>query len=131
MKPAIRLAFILSFAITFFVLACPTASAQERLCDPKRPTCRASQGAAVTVIPGAVFSGSLDGGMRAYSTSDGKILWTYDSNREFQTVNSVKAIGGGLEGPGAIVSGGMLYFNSGYGGFIGNPGNVLLAFGID
>jgi hypothetical protein len=25
----------------------------------------------------------------------------------------------------------MLFFNSGYGGFIGNPGNVLLAFGID
>jgi polyvinyl alcohol dehydrogenase (cytochrome) len=103
---------------------------QKPLCGDGR-TCRASQGAAVTVIPGAVFSGSLDGGMRAYSTADGKILWTYDSNREFQTVNNVKAIGGGLEGPGAIVSGGMLYFNSGYGGFVGNPGNVLLAFGVD
>ena len=103
---------------------------QKPLCGEGR-TCRASQGAAVTVIPGAVFSGSLDGGMRAYSTSDGKIHWTYDSNREFQTVNNVKAIGGGLEGPGAIVSGGMLYFNSGYGGFVGNPGNVLLAFGVD
>jgi polyvinyl alcohol dehydrogenase (cytochrome) len=103
---------------------------QKPLCGEGR-TCRASQGAAVSVIPGAVFSGSLDGGMRAYSTTDGTILWTYDSNREFQTVNSVKAIGGGLEGPGAIVSGGMLYFNSGYGGFIGNPGNVLLAFGVD
>ncbi len=104
---------------------------QERLCDPKRPTCRASQGAAVTVIPGAVFSGSLDGGMRAYSTKDGAILWTFDTNKEFPTINGVKANGGGLEGPGAIVSGGMLYFNSGYGGFVGNGGNVLLAFGID
>jgi polyvinyl alcohol dehydrogenase (cytochrome) len=103
---------------------------QKPLCGEGR-TCRASQGAAVTAIPGAVFSGSLDGGMRAYSTTDGKILWTFDSNREFQTVNGVKALGGGLEGPGAIVSGGMLYFNSGYGGFIGNPGNVLLAFGVD
>jgi polyvinyl alcohol dehydrogenase (cytochrome) len=103
---------------------------QKPLCGEGR-TCRASQGAAVTVIPGAVFSGSLDGGMRAYSTADGKILWTYDSNREFQTVNNVKAIGGGLEGPGAIVSGGMVFFNSGYGGFVGNPGNVLLAFGVD
>ena len=75
------------------------------------------------------FSGSLDGGMRAYSTKDGAILWTFDTNKEFQTVNGVKANGGGLEGPGAIVSGGMLYFNSGYGGFVGNGGNVLLAFG--
>ncbi len=103
---------------------------QKPLCGEGR-TCRASQGAAITAIPGAVFSGSLDGGMRAYSTKDGSILWTFDSNREFQTVNGVKALGGGLEGPGAIVSDGMLFFNSGYGGFIGNPGNVLLAFGTD
>jgi polyvinyl alcohol dehydrogenase (cytochrome) len=103
---------------------------QKPLCGTGR-TCRASQGAAVTVIPGAVFSGSLDGGMRAYSTADGTILWTFDSNQEFKTVNNVKAIGGGLEGPGAIASDGMLYFNSGYGGFVGNPGNVLLAFGVD
>jgi polyvinyl alcohol dehydrogenase (cytochrome) len=104
---------------------------QERLCDKTKPTCRASQGAAVTVIPGAVLSGSLDGGMRAYSTKDGSILWTFDSNKEFTTVNGVKANGGGLEGGGAIVSGRMLFFNPGYGGFVGNGGNVLLAFGID
>jgi polyvinyl alcohol dehydrogenase (cytochrome) len=103
---------------------------QKPLCGEGR-TCRAAQGAAVTVIPGAVLSGSLDGGMRAYSTATGEILWTFDTNREFQTVNGVKAIGGGMDGPGAIVSGGMIYFNSGYGGFVGNPGNVLLAFGVD
>ena len=34
-------------------------------------------------------------------------------------------------GPGPIVVGGMMYVNSGYGGLIGNPGNVLLAFGLD
>ena len=26
-------------------------------------------------IPGALFSGSLDGHLRAYSTANGKILW--------------------------------------------------------
>jgi polyvinyl alcohol dehydrogenase (cytochrome) len=104
---------------------------QQRLCDTSKPTCRASQGAAVTAIPGAVLSGSLDGGLRAYSSTDGKIIWQYNSNQDYQTVNGVKANGGGLEGPGPIVSGGMLFFNSGYGGFIGNPGNVLLAFGVD
>jgi hypothetical protein len=25
----------------------------------------------------------------------------------------------------------MLYINSGYGGLVGRPGNVLLAFGVD
>jgi polyvinyl alcohol dehydrogenase (cytochrome) len=85
----------------------------------------------VTAIPGAVLSGSLDGGMRAYSAKDGSIIWSFDTNRAFETVNGVKANGGGIEGPGPIVAGGMIFFNSGYGGFVGNPGNVLLAFGID
>jgi polyvinyl alcohol dehydrogenase (cytochrome) len=104
---------------------------QPRLCATNRPTCRASQGAAVTAIPGAVLSGSLDGGLRAYSAKDGSVLWLVDTNKEFETVNGVKANGGGLEGPGPIVAGGMLFVNSGYGGFVGNPGNVLLAFGLD
>jgi polyvinyl alcohol dehydrogenase (cytochrome) len=104
---------------------------QPRLCNNSSPACRAAQGGAATAIPGAVFSGSLDGGMRAYSATDGSIIWMFDTNREFETVNGVKATGGGIEGPGAIVAGGMLFFNSGYGGILGRPGNVLLAFGID
>ena len=104
---------------------------QTRLCNASQPSCRAAQGGAVTVIPGAVLSGSLDGGMRAYSTRDGSILWTFDTNRSFDTVNGVMANGGGIEGPGAIVANGMVFFNSGYGGVLNRPGNVLLAFGID
>jgi hypothetical protein len=42
-----------------------------------------------------------------------------------------EALGGGLDGPGAIVSGGMIYFNSGYGGFVGNPATCYLAFGVE
>jgi polyvinyl alcohol dehydrogenase (cytochrome) len=94
------------------------------------PQCRPAQGAAVTVIPGAVLSGSLDGGMRAYSTATGEVLWLFDTRGEHQTVNGVTATGGGMDGPGAIVAGGMLFFNSGYGGFGRPGGNVLLAFGL-
>ena len=83
------------------------------------------------MIPGAVFSGSHDGGLRAYSTTDGKVLWTFDANREFTTVNGVKANGASMDGPGAIVAGGMLYVNAGYGGLVGRPGNVLLAFALE
>jgi polyvinyl alcohol dehydrogenase (cytochrome) len=101
------------------------------LCGAKRQGCGAGQGAAVTVIPGAVFSGSHDGGLRAYSTTDGKVLWTFDANREFTTVNGVKANGASMDGPGAIVAGGMLYVNAGYGGLVGRPGNVLLAFALE
>jgi polyvinyl alcohol dehydrogenase (cytochrome) len=96
-----------------------------------RPGCSPAQSAAVTVIPGVVFSGSLDGHLRAYATGDGRILWDVDTMRDYQTVNGVKANGGAVDGPGPVVVSGMLYVNSGYGIFGGSPGNVLLAFSVD
>jgi polyvinyl alcohol dehydrogenase (cytochrome) len=104
--------------------------APPKLCGTAQ-RCNAAQGGAVTAIPGAVFSGSGDGGIRAYSTRDGSILWQFDTNRDFQTVNGVRANGGTMDGPGPVVAGGMVYVNSGYGGFFGRSGNVLLAFGVD
>ena len=93
--------------------------------------CKAGQGAAPTAIPGAVLSGALDGALRAYSVRDGKILWTYDTRPEVHTVNAVKAHGGAMDGAGPIVVNGMMYINSGSGGLIGQPGNVLIALGLD
>ena len=54
-------------------------------------------------MPGSAFSGSLDGHLRAYSTIDGKILWDYDTAKEFQTKNGVKASGGPLDHGGATI----------------------------
>jgi len=105
--------------------------AEPPLCGPPGRDCNAAQGAAVTAVPGAVLSGSGDGGLRAYAAEDGRVLWQFDTNREFTTVNGVKAKGGSMDGPGAIVAGGLLFVNSGYGGIVGRPGNVLLVFGVD
>jgi polyvinyl alcohol dehydrogenase (cytochrome) len=91
--------------------------------------CSPSQPAAVTGIPGVVFSGAVDGHMRAFSSEDGKVLWDFDTVRDFSTVNSVKAHGGSIDGPGAVVVKGMVFINSGYPRNGGMPGNVLLAFG--
>ncbi|HVG70512.1 MAG TPA: PQQ-binding-like beta-propeller repeat protein, partial [Vicinamibacterales bacterium] len=107
-----------------------TAPPGERLCGTVRG-CSAAQGAAVTAMPGIVFAGSMDGGVRAYSAADGKVVWQFDTNREFETVNGVPAKGGAMDGPGPVVSGGMVYVLSGYVSLIGRPGNVLLAFGVD
>jgi polyvinyl alcohol dehydrogenase (cytochrome) len=96
-----------------------------------KPNCSPAQSAAVTVIPGVVFSGSLDGHLRAYATADGRIVWDVDTAVDYQTVNGVKAKGGSLDGPGPVVVGGTLYVNSGYGMFGEMPGNVLLAFSVD
>lgn len=95
------------------------------------PGCNAAQSAAITVIPGVVFSPSNDGALRAYSTKDGSIIWEFDTNREFETVNGVPAKGASMIGPGPAIAGGMVYVNSGYVGFGGRAGNVLLAFGVE
>ncbi len=79
-------------------------------------------------MPGLVFSGSMDGHLRAFDTASGQIVWDVDTVRDYDTVNGAKGRGGSLDGPGAVVSGGMLFVNSGYSRFDGMPGNVLLAF---
>ena len=97
-------------------------------CDPPKSGCSPAQPAAVTAIPGVVFSGSVDGHMRAYAAEDGRVLWDFDTAREFPTVNGVPGHGGSIDGPGAVVVNGMVYVNSGYSRQSGMPGNVLLAF---
>lgn len=97
----------------------------------ERKRCSPAQSAAVTAIPGVVFSGSLDGHLRAYSAASGEVVWDADTVREYETVNGQKATGGSLDGPGPAIAGGMLYVNSGYGQWGGMPGNILLAFSID
>jgi polyvinyl alcohol dehydrogenase (cytochrome) len=88
-------------------------------------------GAPVTVIPGVLFFGSSAGTVFAYSTTDGKALWQFDTARAFQTVNGVAANGGTINAAGPVVAGGMLFVPSGYSDLgIGARGNVLLAFGV-
>jgi polyvinyl alcohol dehydrogenase (cytochrome) len=103
----------------------------ERIpCKPPRAGCNPAQSAALTAIEGAVFSGSMDGHLRAFSTDDGKLLWDFDTAKSYITVNGVPGTGGSLDGTGPVIVGGMLFVNSGYPRFGGMPGNVLLAFGI-
>jgi polyvinyl alcohol dehydrogenase (cytochrome) len=97
-------------------------------CNPPRPGCSPGQSAALSLIPGVVFSGSLDGHMRAYATEDGEVLWDFDTAKEYSTVNGVPAKGGSLDGAGPVIVGGMIFVNSGYPRNGGMPGNVLLAF---
>jgi polyvinyl alcohol dehydrogenase (cytochrome) len=93
-----------------------------------RPNCSPAQSAAVTATPEFVLSGSVDGHIRAYSATTGRVLWDYDMERRFETVNAVAAIGGSLDSAGPTVAGGMIFVNSGYGLHSGQAGNVLAAF---
>jgi polyvinyl alcohol dehydrogenase (cytochrome) len=96
-----------------------------------RSRCSPAQSAAVTAIPGVAFAGSMDGHLRAYSTRDGKVIWDFDTVRNYDTVNRVPGHGGTIDGPGPTVAGGMLFVPSGYGRWGGMPGNVVLAFSVD
>ncbi len=48
----------------------------------------------------------------------------------FETVNGVAAAGGSLDHGGATIAGGKVFVNSGYGRINGQPGNVLLVYGL-
>jgi polyvinyl alcohol dehydrogenase (cytochrome) len=92
-------------------------------------SCKPSHAAAVTAIPGAVFSGTMDGQLYAYSAETGEIVWRFNSVKNYSTVDGVTANGGSMSNGGATIVDGMLYVHSGYshhGAIL--PGNVLLAF---
>lgn len=101
------------------------------LACPSRGVCGSARPAAITAIPGVVFSGSVDGHLQAYSTQDGTLLWDYDTAVEYTTVNGVPAQGGSIDSAGPAVVAGMLFATSGYARMGGAPGNVLLAFSVD
>jgi len=90
--------------------------------------CGPGLSAAITLIPGVVFGGSLDGRLHAYATADGRTLWEYDTNREFTSVNGPGATGGSIDSAGPVVVGDRVLVNSGYAKFGEKAGNVLLAF---
>jgi polyvinyl alcohol dehydrogenase (cytochrome) len=91
--------------------------------------CSAAQIAPVTLIPGSVFSGSMDGHLRAYDTRNGRVIWDFETARNFKTTDGVTAHGGSLNKGGPTVAGSMLYVESG--NYVGMPGNTLLAFSVD
>lgn len=84
--------------------------------------CAHAQTQAVSVMPGIAFSGSMDGHLRAYSTIDGKIVWDFDTAKDYSTKNGIKALGGPLDHGGATIVNGIVYLNS---------ANALLAFSVD
>jgi polyvinyl alcohol dehydrogenase (cytochrome) len=62
---------------------------------------------------------------------DGRVLWDFDTAREFETVNGLKARGGSIDVGGAAIASGLVATTSGYGTWGGMRGNVLLVFSID
>lgn len=83
--------------------------------------------AATLLVDGAVIQGGNDGYVRIFDGDDGSMLFSYDTAKEFQTLNGVPGHGGSIDCMATIAANGMLFVQSGYGAG-GAPGNVLLAF---
>jgi polyvinyl alcohol dehydrogenase (cytochrome) len=100
---------------------------------PPKPACLEQRGCSgaqrspPTVIPGVVFSPSMDGHIRAFAVKTGEIVWDYDAVRDFTTLNGIPGRGGSFSATGVTVVDGIVYVNSGYSSM---PGNVLLAFSV-
>ena len=105
-----------------------TTPPPELHCSAGAKGCNSAQSAAISSIPGVVFSGSIDGHFRAFLAKTGEIVWDFNTARDFETVNGVAGKGGSLDSAGPVIAGGMVFTNSGYGMWQGLPGNVLLAF---
>lgn len=96
------------------------------------PLCQPGLGGAVTVTGQLAFAGGADGHVRAYDLKDGRVLWDYDSRRDYRGLGGIAGKGGALAGGIApIAYKGELFVGSGY-GFAGKLlGNMLLAFTVE
>lgn len=83
---------------------------------------------APTLIDGTVVTAALNGQIYVNDAKTGKLLWTYETAKEFDGINGVKGKGGAIDSNSITAANGLLLVNSGYGMFGQTPGNMLLAF---
>ncbi|MBU6267207.1 MAG: PQQ-binding-like beta-propeller repeat protein [Sphingomonadales bacterium] len=106
--------------------AAPLADACE---GKRRPVCLPGLGGGVSATSKLVFAGAVDGHLRIYGAADGKVLWDYDTWRDYTGLGGIPGQGGGIAGaPAPLLWHGDLFVASGYGFANRQPGNVMLAF---
>lgn len=90
--------------------------------------------AALSVTNDVLFAGALDGSVKAFRTSDGAELWSYNTAVAITDINGTAGKGGTIDSIGPIVAGDSLFVNSGYKSFgnvnkfMGGHGNALFVF---
>ncbi|MDG2003221.1 MAG: PQQ-binding-like beta-propeller repeat protein [Novosphingobium sp.] len=101
-------------------------------CGGDRKDCQGGHSGAVMATPELVIAGADDAYLRIHDAADGKVLWSFDTMRDFNTVNGVAARGGAISGAAApIALNGKLYVSSGYGFASKMGGNALLVFEVE
>ena len=90
--------------------------------------CGPGLSAAITLLPEVVVAGTLDGFLNIYDRDGGKKLWSFDTKRDYDAVNGVRAFGGAIDSDGPVVVDNQIFVTSGYAKFAEKEGNVLLSF---
>ncbi|HVF16909.1 MAG TPA: PQQ-binding-like beta-propeller repeat protein, partial [Steroidobacteraceae bacterium] len=79
-------------------------------------------------VDGAVIAATLGGEVVILDGTDGKVLNTLDTIGTKKTINGIDAKGGSIDSHAISAGGGMIFINSGYGGFNQTGGNALIAY---
>lgn len=104
--------------------------APER-CQEGQRGCREAYSAPASSAADVVFAGSLNGHLFAHDAETGELIWEYDSNREYKTINQVEARGGSMDATGPVFSGDYMIVNTGYATFGQMGGNTMLVFRLN
>ncbi len=84
--------------------------------------------AAPLTVDGAVIGGTLGGEVVILDGKDGKVLNTLDTIGPKKTINGIDAKGGSIDSHAISAGAGLIFINSGYGGFNQTGGNALIAY---
>ena len=101
---------------------------RENRCEKRE--CFGGLSSAIVSGNDIVVSGSLDGFLEVRSVMDGRLLYSFDSWQEYETVNDIPASGGAFDTHGPMLADNLVVVASGYGSFSGKPGNALLVFEV-
>jgi polyvinyl alcohol dehydrogenase (cytochrome) len=97
-----------------------------RLCEGWR--CQSGLSAAITAAPGVVVTGGLDGRLEIIDSTEGEVIWSFDTQQDFEAVNGIPTRGGAIDAHGPVFADDLLIAVSGYRTFGQTPGNALLVF---
>lgn len=92
--------------------------------------------AALTVSNDLLIAGSLNGVVKAWRSSDGQELWSFNTAISVTDPHGHEGNGGTIESAGPVIAGDQLLLNSGYDTFGGTnqfqagPGNALFVFSL-
>ena len=98
-------------------------------CDDEQ--CMYGLSSAITATNDIVITASMDGYLEVINAADGKLLWSHDSWKTYESVNGVTVKGGSFDTHGPMIADDQVMVSSGY-RYISNQrgGNAFLVFQV-